>query len=427
MNIAFDQTAGHRRLATSRNTFRFLAFAGVCLTGTAMPDDAYSQTTRKPQASSSRRTTNAEPTQKQVASRLQEEKLALEVNKLRIENANAERSSRLQEEKNALEVNKLRIENANNERSFASTLGWQNLVYENVPVIVAIVLGFVGLFRYLRERREELLKREDERFEGVVKGMGSAQEAQRVSSAVLLSTFLRPGFERFYVQVFNLAAGNLRYADTSASVSSTSHPLVQALASVLRESYSLARDSLKARDESGIDLLTGRYLNATGISLNGAFLAGADLEGGWLREATFRGARLRGVKLASAILEKADFSGAELVEIVLYKANLKEADFTEANVEYGDLSDARVDRAIFRDANLSNVTMTGGTAGGVDFSGADLTGAKLRGVDFTPIPPNVKEANPEAANILSNALFENVTGLTEAQIARCKEKGAKFT
>jgi len=85
-----------------------------------------------------------------------------------------------------------------------------NLLYGNVSVTVAIALGFVGLFRYLRERREELVKREDERFEEVVKGLGGEQDQQRVSSAVLLPTFLRKGYERFYIQVFNLAAGNLR-------------------------------------------------------------------------------------------------------------------------------------------------------------------------------------------------------------------------
>ena len=85
-----------------------------------------------------------------------------------------------------------------------------NLLYGNVSVTVAIALGFVGLFRYLRERREELVKREDERFEEVVKGLGGELDQQRVSSAVLLPTFLRKGYERFYIQVFNLAAGNLR-------------------------------------------------------------------------------------------------------------------------------------------------------------------------------------------------------------------------
>src|SRR5262249_26782556 len=121
--------------------------------------------------------------------------------------------AQLETDKLKLELEKLRIENANGDRDLTTTRGWLNLLYANVPVLLAILLGFAGLFRYLRERREELRKREDERFEEVVKGLGSEVIQQRVSAAMLLPTFLRRGYERFYLQVFNLAAGNLRPQD----------------------------------------------------------------------------------------------------------------------------------------------------------------------------------------------------------------------
>src|SRR5438309_4699860 len=100
-------------------------------------------------------------------------------------------ANRLNREKLALEVEKLRVENANSERNLASVRGWLNLLYGNVSVIVAIALGFVGLLRYVSERREELRKREDQRFEEIVQGLGSLEEQGRISAAVLLPTFLR--------------------------------------------------------------------------------------------------------------------------------------------------------------------------------------------------------------------------------------------
>jgi hypothetical protein len=330
--------------------------------------------------------------------------------------------SELEREKLKLEVDKLRIDNANAERSLTTTRGWLNLLYGNVSVIVAVVLGFWGLFRYIRERHEELLKREDERFEEVVRGLGSETDQQRVSSAVLLPTFLRKGYERFYLQVFNLAAGNLR-----ASTSNQSAPFARALTSVFRESYPRARNALKEQPGINEELHTGRYLNAEGVKLDGAFLAGADLSDAWLRGASFREATLRGANLTKAILEGSDCVAAELAQATLCEANLKSADFSRADLENADFSGARADSAKFNGADLTDTTMYGGTVGGADFSGANLTKAKFRGVIFASASPDGEPANPEAAEKLSGSVFDNVTGLTNGQIVLCKEKGAVFT
>jgi hypothetical protein len=53
----------------------------------------------------------------------------------------------LEKEKLDLELEKLRIENANSQRSLTTRRGWLNLLYGNVSVIVAIVLGLIGFFR----------------------------------------------------------------------------------------------------------------------------------------------------------------------------------------------------------------------------------------------------------------------------------------
>lgn len=329
----------------------------------------------------------------------------------------------LQKEKLELEVEKLQIENANAERNVTTTRGWLNLLYANVAVSVAIVLGFIGLFRYLRERREELLKREDERFEEVVKGLGDEQPEQRVSSAVLLPTFLRPGYKRFYRQVFNLAAGNLR-TQTKETATSSPTPLIQALVSVMRESYPLARDALKDQPKNDKNRYIGRFLNAAGVNLDRAFLDDADFRVAWLRGASFREAALRAANFTDAMLEESDCSAADLENAILCNAIVKETNFTEAALRGADLSSARADGAKFNRANLAELFMEGGTIGGADFTGADLSGATFRDVVFSSASPNTPPANPEAAAKLENASFEGIIGLTDEQITQCKQNGA---
>ncbi len=330
--------------------------------------------------------------------------------------------TQLEKEKLALEIEKLRLENANAERSLATKRGWLNLLYGNVSVMVAIILGFWGLFRYLRERREELLKREDERFEEVVKGLGGETNQQRVSSAVLLPTFLREGYERFYLQVFNLAAGNLR----GQTDKEQSGPLSKALISVFRQSYPLARTALTRQTKTIKEWDIARQLNAAGVNLDRAFLAGADLSYAWLRGATFRYAILRGANVTKTVLEEADCVSSEFAEATMSDTNLKRANFSKASLESADLSGARADGAKFKGANLTGITMRGGTVGGVDFSGANLTGATFRGVTFASSLPDGVPSNPEESEALSGAVFEDVEGLTFDQIESCKARGAIF-
>ena len=310
-----------------------------------------------------------------------------------------------------------------------------------------------GLFRYFQQPGQEIRDKQNARFEEIVRGLGGDREQQQVSSALLLPTFLDSRYKRFYAQVFNLAAGNLRSSALSAASDSKDHsrnepnqsspnPLKQALANVLRESYPLARKRVvhpglvalvrqrltpqDERDERNERQKIDSDLNATGVNLDGAFLAGADLRMGSWREALFREARLRAVDLSSAVLEGADFSRAEMNAAVLSGANLADATFTEADLEEADLSGCELVNADFRDAKLSKVNMVGGIAGGIDLSGADLTQARFCDVEFDPIPPNVERANLHSAKRLSGAVFEDAGGLTEHQVGLCEEMGAVF-
>jgi uncharacterized protein YjbI with pentapeptide repeats len=70
--------------------------------------------------------------------------------------------------------------------------------------------------------------------------------------------------------------------------------------------------------------------------------------------------------------------------------------------------------------------MNGGTAGGANFLGAKLTRAKFTNVDFATLRPEIGYANLDQAADLQDAVFENVRGVSEYQIERCKWRGAQF-
>src|SRR5229473_4906839 len=56
--------------------------------------------------------------------------------------------------------------------------------------------------RWLEDQEAEREKRAEERFQSAVEGLGSEREEARVGAAIVLRTFLRKGYEPFYIQTF---------------------------------------------------------------------------------------------------------------------------------------------------------------------------------------------------------------------------------
>jgi hypothetical protein len=75
---------------------------------------------------------------------------------------------------------------------------------------------------------------------------------------------------------------------------------------------------------------------------------------------------------------------------------------------------------------MKNIKIANCAVNGANFSYADLTGAQFINVSFSSLQEKMFAANPEAAAKLTDALFQDVAGLTPEQIARCVDKGAKF-
>ncbi len=360
----------------------------------------------------------------------------------------------LEKEKLKLENEKLKIENTNSIRDPKEGRAWWNLIFTNLTFLSGVTVGLWALFRYFRGRKAELRNSQEERFEAVVKSLGSEQIEERISASVLLPTFLSPEYARFHEQVFNLAAGHLRAEAIDTTLSTTTDikilqlpsppaealtpeleptralkpsviapsPLAQGLANVFSKAYRLARDARQKQGSADATSITSQFLNAARVRLDGTYLANSDLRDAWLREASFRQANLTGALLTQAVLEGSNLSGAVLKEAELVGANLKNANFSGANLVRAALDGANLEGANFKYAQMPKVTMKGGSGGGADFEEADLTDAEFERVDFSFM--DSKSVNLQEASSLQGAVFKNVKGLPQGYVALLQAKGA---
>jgi Pentapeptide repeats (8 copies) len=279
---------------------------------------------------------------------------------------------------------------------------WGNWLWSNAATILStflstlvLVIGALfGFWRWRKDRRDaqekelkdrqnEREKRAEERFQSVVAGLGSEREDAKAGAAIVLRSFLRPGYEQFYTQTFDLAVAHLRLRHLDPGIPEPLTSLSQALVLVFKEAFPLARQMVKQSPQ---------FLDASCIRLDNAHLAEADLQQVWIPEASLRNAALRRADFSEASLYKVNLFQAELKEAILRKTNLY-----KANLVGADLSNAHLSQADLRGANLSE---------------ADLSGAHLIGVSL------------EDASSLEGTDLRGVTGLTKEQLEVCKAKGA---
>src|SRR5204863_864462 len=109
--------------------------------------------------------------------------------------------------------------------------------------------------RWLKDQEAEREKRAEERFQSAVTGLGDEKEGAKIGAAILLRTFLRPGYEQFYTQTFDLAVANLCPTETPNPPEDPKIPLLltrlrQALILVFKEAFPLARSQNKGSPQS---------------------------------------------------------------------------------------------------------------------------------------------------------------------------------
>jgi hypothetical protein len=313
---------------------------------------------------------------------LQREKLELEIGKLREENKSIQ-------QKLPWEIEGLRIANQNSRR----TIG--GFAFLNGTVIAAIVAAFITLITFFIDRRQAREKEDEQRFEETVKAMGSEHSQAQVGGVVILSNFLEKGYERFRVQVFNLAAAYLRKTtaldfpprvltakrnkDNSSAREYRSPFLTsevkQALKIVFMKSYPLARAKLSTDVKGNPDIRS--YLNAEGVDLSGIYWARADLKYAWLRGATLSRSELPAADMSYANLANCDLSASKLDRAQFTRTDLSRCNFVNANLEYAQFTDTSLVDADLRDAKLKGVSFTNCSLAGIKFNPQDWSQVKI--------------------------------------------------
>ena len=280
----------------------------------------------------------------------------------------------LNKDKLAQEVQQLKVQN---EPDF---FGWLRLnVSLLLSTLIVVVGGLIGFFRWLADRRSERDKQAEARFQSAVTGLGDEKEGAKINAAILLRTFLRPGYEQFYTQTFDLAVANLRLPRTSSQAEDPEAPLPlttlsQALIVVFKKACPLARSQNQDGPQS---------LDATGVQLDSAYLLGSNLKQVWMPQASLRNVDLSRAKLSGANLRRADLSGVDLSNT--------------------DLSGAKL-----QGAKLSGADLTGVDLAGVDLTGVDLSKTLLFGADLRRA--NLSEANFRGAYLSGTDVDPNVSG-----------------
>ncbi len=329
----------------------------------------------------------------------------------------------LNKQKLAQEVQQLKNQNA------PDLLGW---LRTNAAVLVVVIGGLIGLFRWFGDRRSEREKRTEERFQAAVKGLGDDSEDAKIGAASVLRTFLRPGYEQFYTQIFELAVAHLRprkpdLETTHDPEASALAPLNQAMIAVLEEAFPRAREWVKQGSPSSrLQQITAwlkrilrrekpfdpRSLDARYIQLGGAYLWKADLEQIWMPH---------------AFLQDTDLTEANLDGASLWRSNL-----TNANLSMAKLSRADLGQDILREADLTGATLCGATLWGVDLTNANLSGAHLEGADLheaTRFPVSLSKRKLETTLFLAILREANLTEahLEGADLLLADLKGADLS
>lgn len=320
-----------------------------------------------------------------------------------------------------LEARKLQIDIAQSQASLFTWDGLSTYLARNAATLLAIIAGLWALYRYLSEQTKQREEKEERRFSDIAEHLGSESEQSRMGAAVLLPSFLRQGFEGFYIQVFNLVAGSLRLLRHE---SSDHGGFRQALVTVYRESFPKARALIPAGPSDKDNPEIAFRLNSSEVGLQGAYLVNADLKGAWLRQANFNDAIARDARLQGANLEFASMKRCSLEVADLTSANLHGADLSEADLRRAVLSNCLLENASLQKANLTGAEMIGVTARGANFLGATLDDADLQGADFAPMELGGKPANLDLAASLVGTKLYGARGLSEQQRNICREKGA---
>lgn len=286
---------------------------------------------------------------------------------------------------------------------------WDYMDVLLVPIVIFIV-GFAIDKR--GKAREEALK----------------SEGERIRKEELKNQVLQEFFDR--ISAILLDKQVLGLAKAAESLNNHEDPLVESAREVVRaRTLSILRffsDDIEKKSAVVRFLIDSDILRYLRVSLAGADLKGAMLNGARLCNANLNKADLRGVdmsfarlvgsnleeaNLSQARLTKTHFNGAQLFGADLRKAEISISNFTGASLSMADLSGADLSETnlshsdLFQSkligANLSRAMLWGADLGEASLSGANLEGVKWDDSTRWPDRHSFRSASniPEALKI----------------------------
>ncbi|HSA83592.1 MAG TPA: pentapeptide repeat-containing protein [Patescibacteria group bacterium] len=230
------------------------------------------------------------------------------------------------------------------------------------------------------EQRLASQRATDQRFKDIIAGLTHSGIDSKHAMAVQLLSFIKEGHERFNQQIFQIAVNYLRNRDvkkiTKLNSPDPRKPVFterlpsadQAFIQLFLEIIPRIRMNLEKGGQKITKEIAKKFLNASGVHLDGAQMMGARLRNVYMKDATFKNAHLESAILAKANLNGADFSGASLLganlsDAMLIGANLTQstltaANLSQANMFWANLSRASIAEAILRNTNLAVTNLT---------------------------------------------------------------------
>jgi len=288
----------------------------------------------------------------------------------------------LQKEQLTLQVDQLKKQN---------DAAWTNyLTPFSAPfsVLVALVVAIFGYRRWRGDHNTEQEKRDEDRFQKVVEGLGGERQETRTGAAIMLRTFLASQYKRFHRQTFDLAVANLRLrkADpkdpdlkADSSLPLPLDALSQALIVTFLEAFPLMRESeRKSLKES----FTPQHLDVSRVQLDNAYLVGTDLQDTWMPEAYLRGANLSSANLINANLTQAQLINANLTQAQLINANLSGVNLTPEQFKQAK-DPKQIHLSVAPKPTETEMDLTAANLTAANLTAANLKNAKLWRADLT--------------------------------------------
>jgi uncharacterized protein YjbI with pentapeptide repeats len=311
-----------------------------------------------------------------------------------------------------LESERLRQEilNLQGNRSFLATLA------TNAAIVVGVLGIIVTAVRYIDERRqqriedarqaaagreqrkEDALRRFDEKFRDVVMDLGSQDPLRQTNAALSILPFLKEEYRAFYNQIIMVLLAILRMQKVADQ--DVNKTVVWVFQRALRAGLESRRNGQRGIDISPwpepvplvelrveeeteeLDLTVALDLSRLpldGIDLSQLDMHGADFSFASLKRANLRGANLERARGYAIDLEEANLQGASLVEARLRKGRLKRAIFHGANLVSSRLDEADLRGASFFQAKLQSAHFNGADLSGARFDQADINDTQFRG------------------------------------------------